>query len=386
MEHFLTQYIYPLEREFVLSKKLDIKLDNPRTEKEIEIIRKYLSVSLNSPDEAYQYNPRLRIPIEAPPEIVSIQGGLQNFKNTYQNINQYISDFFQNQSREDCFAMLAKMWVIARYGVNSEFYKSTESPQTSNAIKQNPLFFGDEDDPCMVNFLSYANLLSLLTTSDKSDYYGESFILHSYPSKLYSPEIDIRVNKAVLLFSALSDSTFSPNEDEKWLFFPTIMERFREKAHLLESAIDNMSIEKILYIGNLLRVIGKNQVDDKLKFVTLISIIELLLTHSPNFQRFNVEDSISKQFRLKASILLYQHNKSMDLNLIKKRLKVIYEQRSNIAHGNFQQLHKYLKGLSKKENNEEHFFDLVEEVYSYTRIIIEEYLKDKNFVEFLKEN
>ena len=118
----------------------------------------------------------------------------------------------------------------------------------------------------------------------------------------------------------------------------------------------------------------------------LTSIIELLLTHNPDFNRFNVEDSISKQFQLKASILIYLNDKTVDINGVKSRLKTIYQQRSNIAHGNFAAVNKYISSLSKKEGKEEYFDELVVDLYKYLRAILEEYLKDIRFVDFLKEN
>jgi len=117
----------------------------------------------------------------------------------------------------------------------------------------------------------------------------------------------------------------------------------------------------------------------------LTSIIELLLTHNPDFNRFNIEDSISKQFQLKSAILIYMNDKSRNLNSVKNRLKVIYQQRSNIAHGNFGEIDKYISRFSKKEGEEEYFSDLVTDLYTYIRAILEEYLKDKTFVEFLKD-
>jgi len=139
------------------------------------------------------------------------------------------------------------------------------------------------------------------------------------------------------------------------------------------------------YIGSILRIAGHETRDPKVKILLLTSIIELLLTHSPDFQRYNVEDSISKQFQLKSSTLVYLNDKTRDLDHVKKQLRVIYQQRSNIAHGNFEALSKYVSGLSKKEGEEEYLEDLAVDLYTYIRAILEEYLKDTAFVEALKK-
>ena len=51
-----------------------------------------------------------------------------------------------------------------------------------------------------------------------------------------------------------------------------------------------------------------------------------------------------------------------------------------MAHGNFAALEKYRLDSSRQENDE----GLVSSLYTYIRAVIEEFLKDKDFVEFLK--
>ncbi len=85
-------------------------------------------------------------------------------------------------------------------------------------------------------------------------------------------------------------------------------------------------------------------------------------------------------------LLIYLDDKSRDLDQIKNRLKVIYGLRSNIAHGNFVAVSRYVERLSRTEGEEEYFSDLITDLYSYIRAILTEYLKDPALVEFLKEN
>ncbi len=159
-----------------------------------------------------------------------------------------------------------------------------------------------------------------------------------------------------------------------------------ETIALVESAFDKGVEEKLLYISSLLKIVGHDVKDEKIKLVVLVSILELLLTHNPDFSRFNVEDSINKQFQLKASILIYLHDKSKDLKQIQKRLKTLYGLRSNIAHGNFKGVIKFIQSLSKEEGKEEYFESLIGELYCYIRAILFEYMRDPVFVDFLKDN
>jgi len=170
------------------------------------------------------------------------------------------------------------------------------------------------------------------------------------------------------------------------VFLPSALSGLQKVAQRLDKAFEDGLTEKMLYIGGVLKIASHDTRDVKIGLVMLTSIIELLLTHSPNTNRFNVEDSISKQFQLKASILIYLNDKSEDISYIKKRLKTIYEQRSNVAHGNFGEIHKFVSKLSKKEGEEEYFEDLKSDLYRYVRAILEEYLKDRAFTDFLKEN
>ncbi len=161
------------------------------------------------------------------------------------------------------------------------------------------------------------------------------------------------------------------------------METLKENARLIESAFAHNLAEKLIYVGELLRI-ANDVFDEKVRLLMLTSIIELLLTHNPDTGRFNVEDSINRQFQLKAALLVYQNNRELDLEQLKRRLKTIYQQRSNVAHGNFGAVQDYIRKLKKTGGEEEHFEDLIIDLYSFVRAIIEEYLKDVRLVEFLK--
>lgn len=171
----------------------------------------------------------------------------------------------------------------------------------------------------------------------------------------------------------------------RWHFYPKIKDALTQASALLENNLDKNE-NKLLYIGDTLRISANNRADKKIQLVMLVSIIELLLTHNPDFKRFNIEDSISKQFILKSSILIYLQNKSKDINSIKSRLKTIYSIRSAIAHGNFKEVDKFIKNLSKKEGQEEYFEDLITDLHQYIKCILNQFLSDSSFVEFLKEN
>jgi hypothetical protein len=120
-------------------------------------------------------------------------------------------------------------------------------------------------------------------------------------------------------------------------------------------------------------------------------VIELLLTYSPDYNRFNIEDSISKQFQLKTALVVYQNNKNKNINEIRENLKYIYNVRSKIAHGDFKSLKKIIqKKLSTSEYGRDiedyHLSELNESLYTCIKAILEEYFKDRDYIRFLREH
>lgn len=138
--------------------------------------------------------------------------------------------------------------------------------------------------------------------------------------------------------------------------------------------------QRIRYIADTLReVFGDlNEAQDiNINFVRLTSIIELLVTHRPDFARFNVEDSIRKQFQLKTGILVHNLNEKIDLTELKKDLRKIYDIRSSVAHGDFQGL----VGLKESIRN-----DLYKKLFSYVSLVVTCFLRDPKYIEFLKQS
>jgi hypothetical protein len=104
-----------------------------------------------------------------------------------------------------------------------------------------------------------------------------------------------------------------------------------------------------------------------------VSILELLVTHAPDMLK-NVEDSIRKQFILKLTILLHQHEPQMDLDGQKKKLSNIYDIRSKIAHG------------GELSAGNKVLVELVKDLFYYVNLVFNVYVKDPAFIEFLKAN
>jgi hypothetical protein len=76
---------------------------------------------------------------------------------------------------------------------------------------------------------------------------------------------------------------------------------------------------------------------------------------------------------------------TVDLDQTEKRLRQIYGQRSNVAHGNFDAIKKDFKN-AKFSTEAEFLEDLVKDLYDYIRAVIRQYIQHTEFCEFIKKN
>ena len=359
MNFFVTCYIYPIKKKIVLSQTLGFCLDNPRTTEDIELVKKYW--------ERKYIASANKFPIKEKDGDLSLETILLSLRDRFEVSDEYLFGKFKELDFNDFFEALSQITILAYFDTtNSISLREFETPFEISAQKM----------------LDYSYLLSLLIHTDKDNYYGLNFILDHYPvEEANEPTPFMWVNYLMSGVICQEFENYQEDDERAWTFFPLVRRRLLEQSETLESLIKNGDSEKLLYIGNMLRLAHRGY-DEKARIILLTSILELLLTHNPDSNRFNVEDSINKQFQLKTAILVYLNDKNRDLNQIKKQLKTIYQQRSNVAHGNFNALEKYKQNSSHQEANE----GLVISLYTYIRAVIEEYLKDRDFVEFLKNS
>jgi hypothetical protein len=378
MEFLITQYIYPLAEKVTLSGPLGFWLDNPQTELEISVVEDYLRRAYES---GYDY----RLPACSDEPIVTIEGALMRFRDALSSEDDYVSRVFDTYSREHIFAFLARMWVIARFDDEGMGDRLRAESRKMREEGVHGFFLLDDSDPLITKAEALADfcaLLSLLIHSEGEDYFGRQLLIDPQPVDRLRPVQ--RAWQTFMMFGMASHLYPKIGDSADWMFLPNVRTRISEVVPWLEEAFDGGCQERLLYVGSVLKTAAQHSLDTRTQIVLLTSIIELLLTRNPDFSRYNVEDSISKQFQLKASVLVYLNDRRRDINATKRRLGIIYSLRSSIAHGDFRAVDKYKSGLGKKEGSEEHFDELVTDLYTYIRAIVEEYLKDKMLVEFLK--
>ncbi|MGD0238010.1 MAG: hypothetical protein ABSC55_26195 [Syntrophorhabdales bacterium] len=250
----------------------------------------------------------------------------------------------------------------------------------------------EDENPIIENstkLRNYLSLLSLLVHSEKNEFFGRPIIISSedYPMVGFPFDSTLWEN-ALIMFMAhgASSDDKTKSDSAAWTCFPYVQKRLLGVRDCLAQAFARGDSDLLMYIGNILRVVEHDARDIRVRFLLLVSLIELLLTHNPDANRYNVEDSISRQFRLKTGIMVRLQHPKMDLAALEERLKELYNLRSAIAHGNFGEIAKYEKNLKKKKGEEQYLDDVVTDAYFYLRAVVERYLADPEFVKFVKRS
>ena len=328
------------------------------------------------------------LPPHSKEDVVTLEMIVKSFRDAYSKEDEYVKSFFKDYKRKNLFDYFARMWCVIRFDDEGEVQRIENTYQEMREKGEAGFVMLNDNHPIWRNsesLINYSYLLALLSHTEGNEYFGRDFLID--PNQLKKRILLENFTSHLVMMAPINHDYRTRPEYQgglgwifSWLFGS---KQILNNALVLDKVFENGYTDKLLYVGNLLGIANQTH-DEKIKLLMLTSIIELLVTRNPDTSRFNVEDSINKQFQLKASVLIYLNNKENDIDEVKKRLKTIYQQRSNIAHGNFGELENYKRKLSKKEGEEEYFQDLVSDLYSYVRAILEEYLKDAKFVESIK--
>ncbi|WP_299584668.1 hypothetical protein [uncultured Sunxiuqinia sp.] len=378
MTFALTKYIFPIQQEICLSNKLGFVLDNPRTPEEIAIVRNYISESIDDRDRSEQTS-------LAP---ISIRLGI-SLSDLKANIEGYSLDYYNQNPEKSLLDILSETWIIIRFKEHEEFSKILE-----NKDELIHVMLTNNDSEYAKEFKalsSYCHLVSLLIEND-SHYHGESFLLNKNPYDIFFSNKNTDVYETVEAFTNTNFSLKSDEERQKnWKYWLDIHEEILIAVSQLESLIEQgiyqergkklrisqrqTPLQKLLHMGGILKTSYDNVRDPELMLLLLVSIIEYLITRNPDTSRFNVEDSISKQFKLKCATLIHNQDKDYKLQELSQQLNRIYSQRSDLAHGNY-----------KEDFKLDDVVNSVYLLYKFNKHILNEFIKDRDLIDYLKEN
>lgn len=158
MNFIFTKYIHPIEKPIEISKKMKFKLDNPRTEEEIELVLSHLEKSLNSPDEVYEHEPQFKIPINLTKEtqgVLTVESAINDLHKNYSEHDSYLKSFFEINKDLKVLDKLARMWIIARFDDEGEYERLRESAKEMREEGHFGFFMLEKGNPIIDNWITF---------------------------------------------------------------------------------------------------------------------------------------------------------------------------------------------------------------------------------------
>jgi hypothetical protein len=146
-----------------------------------------------------------------------------------------------------------------------------------------------------------------------------------------------------------------------------------------ESSLLKNSYEDIFYLGSLINACFSETENAYMQIIILSAILEYLVARNPDSARFNVDESISKQFQQKSALLANKFDYRLDLNETANFPRQAYNIRSKVAHGDFSDLKKELKKLKINVS------DISNRLHRITIACLRAYIQDHKLADFLKK-
>jgi len=373
MNIILLKGVLPLKKKMVLSKKFGIELDNPRNRDELNYVSYFLKDKIEFKEDKKLLNYFLVSDTKTILHLNYLEDSLKSLLRHYKNNPYFNKTFLKNYKKEKAHDYLVKSWLVVRFDDKGFFKELRNEKRKMIKRKEKGLFIleGTEIGPKREErALSFLSIIDLIFIDKLKDRLRKTVILEE--------------NLFQELFIYITGLEQGRSIHKEFDYF-TIADNIQEIVRF-GKGIDQLSQEqneKLLFVGETIGNVNDNWQNSKMQFLMLVSIIEFLLIRGPDTSRFNIEDSIRKQFQLKAGVVINKRN-GEKLDLLSQRLKTIYDIRSIIAHGNFARFTKLMNDYRKKDKDFD-FFEFIEECFDYIKAIVESYIFETDFVESLKK-
>lgn len=381
----LTNYAYPIDKKNIRPFFNGIYFDNPRTKEEIKyvanLLKKINREETRLPEEEYQVGKGY----------LTLRMVTEDFF-TNNSDDDTVKNFYKKNGKEkNIYRLLAKMWVIVRCDtiLDEEELKGFFTIKIANSITESEQ---DTIHPLNYNSVNYDIISQYLKFI--------SFVISNNNSMFIPLLIDnkygfLENNAGSHIFSLLLTIFTNRSNEPRDIPHCTFNHILVEIMKLVDLIGNKYNTKKFKHICRVIDNISYTN-DDNINLLSLISIIEMLLTHNPENSRFNVEESITRQFIHKTVFLLYENNNEIDITKTTEELKLAYRLRSDITHGNFESINKTMEKLHKFYGlNSDGFgidYDSLEssvgylnhKICEYVRIILKIYLTCETKLDIIK--
>lgn len=388
VDFIMTKFMYPLDikdRPIIFGK---LYFDNPRTTEEINYIANILKqincqCSGGFPDRLGVF----------PDNCITLMTIYDMFYRNNCN-DPIVEEFNQKYGKlKNIYKKLARMMVVIRStdiidieDTKGRFTLCKKDDNIALELHNNPkLTYSDYNGEKINNYFSF---LSFILDSDSIS----NNILSKNLYTQYNRFNDLFIN---LLVVASNDYKQKNEKSYRLGLFKNVEKNIFKISNKIGERYKN---KKFLFICKKIHYLFTiYNLNADMAFLEIMGLLEMLLTHNPDTSRFNVEDSITKQFKGKLLVILYEKNKELEIDNVEKELKYAYCVRSSIAHGNFTELEKNLSQLfnfykMKKdgqgfeyESNRDALYKLIHNSISWLKDVVELYIDDEQRLELIKK-
>lgn len=331
MNFLLTTFFQELSEPVMLVASRGLVLDNARTDEELEHVTMLLTRAASMDGVHVSMLPGIAIHVPWPAGLATVRT---------RTLDSVVDDQIPAEAAlalmEEVARAAAPQQIICRFDDGGAY---DELQEIRGSVPAKSVVLLSDDNPLLTRSreaFEIGQLLALLACDEDTEgTLGDAFILDHTPD--WSTELGEKLAAALVTRCLISvdkrgQTGFKFADFEYYSArLATVGRRFDDRLSSSEAT------DPLLYAGQLMAIAAETR-DSRTRLVNLVALLELLLTRKPDSSRFNVEDSLTKQFVLKLGVLLYCESPTLDLNWTRRALMDLYALRSAIAHGDFGRL------------------------------------------------
>lgn len=383
MNFIITECFYPIDPNE--NKKFwgGLFFDNPRSKVEVDYIADILK-KINYEDN----RPFPEEEKQVGKEFLTLRLLFENYCENNKNIKEFNDFYKKHRNEKNIYRIFAKMWVIIRFekedNISSNQSTLKIDKNVNLSIEDIELDFEWEYSNNYIRICSYMSFLDFMCSPK-----------NRIPSSIV---MEKNINeKRIMRFlpNLLMTTSYNRTGREKGDYpYYTFDEYMKEYNSIIKLVGDKFNDREFIYICEIIKNSADMYFRDRRMYnISLCSILEFLVAHKPDNNRFNIDESISKQFVSKILYLLYENNSNINVFDLKQELKYAYSIRSDIAHGNFENIDKTIQKLYELYgfNNNESSYSLSYTLENlnlnltyYVKVLLFLYLNDSKKLELMK--